>query len=183
MLLLLHLFLEPINATFLASSMNMLSLARDHQFIPLLRWILMMKLNPGHLLTLISSMKTTYLMHMGNLTNVLLPTSILFFTFLQTLALTKTIPSSLLFPVIQPSSQDPGWDSPRRFFTLAAASSIQDTHKVTTRYGAAPPSQDSVKKPCKSHNPVLTSLPAMRLLLLILSFLRSQLLMMVLNCA
>ena len=54
----------------------------------------------------------------------------------------------------QGSSQEPDWNALRPFFAWTSPSSIQDTFNVTTRHGAAPHTQDYIKKHLKSRNPV-----------------------------
>ena len=53
----------------------------------------------------------------------------------------------------QGSPQDPDWHALRPFFAWASPSSIKDTFNVTTRDGAAPHTQDYIKKHFKSCNP------------------------------
>ena len=54
----------------------------------------------------------------------------------------------------QGSPQEPDWNALRPFFAWTSPSSIKDTFNVTTRYGAAPHTQDYIKKHFKSRNPV-----------------------------
>ena len=54
----------------------------------------------------------------------------------------------------QSSPQEPGWNALCPFFAWTSPSSIKDTFNVTTRHGAAPHTQDYIKKHLKSRNPV-----------------------------
>ena len=54
----------------------------------------------------------------------------------------------------QGSPQEPDWHDLRPFFTWASPSSIKDTFNVTTRHGAAPHTQEYIKKHFQSRNPV-----------------------------
>ena len=54
----------------------------------------------------------------------------------------------------QISPQEPDWNALCPFFAWTSPSSNKDTFNVTTRHGAAPHTQDYIKKHFKSRNPV-----------------------------
>ena len=56
----------------------------------------------------------------------------------------------------QSSPQEPDWNTQRPFLAWTSPSSIKDTFNVTTRHGAAPHTQDYIKKHFKSRNPVFS---------------------------
>ena len=55
----------------------------------------------------------------------------------------------------QSSPQEPDWSALRPFFASTSPSSIKDTFNVTTRHGAAPHTQDYIKKHFKSRSTVV----------------------------